>query len=301
MMNRTRLFGVARSVSTAVEQEPLLVAALWMLAAGALLSACGVFIRFSADELHPFQIAFFRNLFGLVVVLPWLVRNGLGQLKTSHYGLYALRAGSSLLSMLTFFYAVTVLPLMTVMAVDFTTPVFAAIFAVLLLRERLTFDRVITIFGCFLGVIFIARPNIGSFDWNILVILASAISGGVTILLVKILARTESPEQIVAHFVLLLIPLSAIPALWVWRWPSIELLPWIVLLGIFGTLAHNFSTRAFAMADAAALSPFEYVRLVFAGVIGFVVFAEVPSWTTVLGSLVIVVSVGRYLRREFRA
>ncbi|SFK16511.1 DMT family transporter [Bradyrhizobium sp. Gha] len=274
------------------------IAALWMLASGALLSACGVIIRIVATNIHPFELTFFRNLFGLIVVFPWLSRAGVASLRTSRTSLYAFRACSSLVSMLTFFYGVTILPLLTVSAIDFTTPIFVAIGAALFLRERLSVHRVLAIAACLVGVALIARVDSGLFDYRVLILLVSAISGGATIVSIRSLSRTEKPEVIVTYFVALLVPLSFVPAVFVWRWPPLQFIPHIVLIGVLGTLGQLCSTRAYSRAEATALASFEYVRLLYAAGLGYALFGEIPSWAALLGAAAIVLGISSLLYGE---
>lgn len=300
MIDRLNTFGRSTicRILGGIKCQPIGVATIWMLAAGAMLSACGVFVRLGARELHPFELAFFRNAFGLPLVLPWLIRHGVSSLKEHWQPLYALRAVSSLVSMLAFFYAVSVLPLLTVTAVDFTTPVFAMVGAMLFLRERPSRVRVMTGIGCLAGVLCITHPGAAMLNWNVVVILVSAIAGGVTIVTVKALSRTQPPGIIVAYFVLMQIPLSLVPALFVWRWPSPNVIPFIVSLGIFGTLAHACSTRAYELADTSVIATLEYSRLVYAGLIGFLLFGELPTRVSVLGAGIIAISASALLRHE---
>jgi drug/metabolite transporter (DMT)-like permease len=275
-------------------------AAGWMLASGALLSLCGVCIRFCAQELHPFQLAFFRNLFGLIVVAPWIIRHGSGLLRTERLGLYLFRSLSSLISMLTFFYGLIVLPMLTVMAIDFTAPIFASVAAAIVLGEKLWLHRICALALCLVGVACIARPGSELFNPNVLIVLVSAIAGAATIVSVKDLSRTDKPETIVCYFVILMIPSSFLISLPVWRWPSAGLLPWIIALGIAGTLAHLLSARALKLAEAAALAPFEYVRLLYAAALGFFLYGEVPAPATVAGAVIVVVAIAGLLQGELR-
>jgi len=104
---------------------------------------------------------------------------------------------------------------------------------------------------------------------------------------VKFLARTERPNTIVAFFVMYLTPLSLIPALFVWQWPDLRTLSALVGLGAIGTIAHLSLARAYVAADASACAPFEFVRLPYAALIGYVLFGEIPDGATWFGAAII--------------
>ena len=276
--------------------------ALWMIAASAMFAGMIGIIRFLAvrGDLHPFEIAFFRNLFGLAFMLPWLARVGFAGLRTRRIGLYTLRGVISLMAMLSWFWAVSVMPLAEAVALSFTTPIFATVLAVIVLHEVVRARRwTATLIG-FLGAMIILRPGVGQLAPAALVVLfsAMAIAGAITCL--KLLARTESANAIVTYMVLFLTPMSLVPALFVWTTPSWETLPWLVALGGLATAAHGCVTRGFAAADASAMMPFDFVRLPFAALIGFLVFGEVPDLWTWVGAAIIFGASAYIAHREAR-
>jgi drug/metabolite transporter (DMT)-like permease len=259
--------------------------ALWLLASGGMLAVMSVVIRICATELHPFVVVFFRNLLSLPIIWFWLrPKPGQGLPRPAKIGYYTLRAAISLLSILAWFYAVTVMPLSTATAVNFTTPLFATVGSVLILGERASFSRWLAIIVGFLGVIVVLHPGRELIQGDAWIVLVSAAASGMSIVTVKFLSRTETPEAIVAYFTLFLLPLSLVPALLVWTWPSLAILPWLLLLAVMATFAQLFATRAYAIADAGYLAPFEFGRLVFAVGLGYLVFSEKTSLATWLGA-----------------
>jgi drug/metabolite transporter (DMT)-like permease len=259
--------------------------ALWLLASGGMLAVMSVVIRICATELHPFVVVFFRNLLSLPIIWLWLrPKPGQGLPSPAKIGYYTLRAAISLLSILAWFYAVTVMPLSTATAVNFTTPLFATVGSVLILGERASFSRWLAIIVGFLGVIVVLHPGRELIQGDAWIVLVSAAASGMSIVTVKFLSRTETPEAIVAYFTLFLLPLSLVPALLVWTWPSLAILPWLLLLAVMATFAQLFATRAYAIADAGYLAPFEFGRLVFAVGLGYLVFSEKTSLATWLGA-----------------
>ena len=279
---------------------PTTHAALWILLSGICAVMMNVLIRVAAQAIHPFEVAFFRCLFGLVLVLPWVIRGGPALLRGRNAGFYLLRGAVGLVSMVTWFYGITVVPLATATAVNFTAPLFATIAAVLVLHEDVRLRRWSAVVIGFVGVLVIMRPGSERLDANLLILLLSAASAAMNNITVKFLARTEPPSRIVAMFMIYLTPLSLVPALFVWRWPDLSTLGALVGLGGLGTIAHFSVARALATADASACAPFEFARLPFAALIGFVWFGEVTDLWTWVGAAIIAGSSVYVAYREAR-
>jgi drug/metabolite transporter (DMT)-like permease len=231
-----------------------------------------VLIRIAAQAMHPFEVAFFRCLFGLVFILPWIVRSGPLLLRSRNRGFFLLRAGIGLVSMATWFYGITVVPLATATAVNFTAPLFATLAAALVLHEDVRLRRWSAVVIGFVGVLVIMRPGSARLDANLFLLLLSAATAAMNNITVKFLARTEPPSRIVAFFMIYLTPLSLIPALFVWQWPAPSTFGALIGLGGLGTIAHFSVARALAAADASACAPFEFARLPFCGAHRFSLF-----------------------------
>jgi len=259
-----------------------------------------VLIRIAAQAMHPFEVAFFRCLFGLVFILPWIVRSGPLLLRSRNRGFFLLRAGVGLVSMATWFYGITVVPLATATAVNFTAPLFATLAAALVLHEDVRLRRWSAVVIGFVGVLVIMRPGSARLDVNLLLLLLSAATAAMNNITVKFLARTEPPSRIVAFFMIYLTPLSLIPALFVWQWPAPSAFVALIGLGGLGTIAHLSVARALAAADASACAPFEFARLPFAALIGFVCFGEVTDLWTWVGAAIIAVASIYVAYREAR-
>ena len=266
---------------------PITRAALWILLSGVCAVMMNVLIRIAAQTMHPFEVAFFRCLFGLVVLIPWIIRGGAAQLRSRNSGFFLLRAGVGLVSMATWFYGITIVPLATATAVNFTAPLFATLAAALILHEDVRLRRWSAVILGFVGVLVIMRPGSASLDVNLLLLLISAATAAMNNITVKFLARTEPPSRIVALFMIYLTPLSLVPALFVWQWPEPSAFGALIGLGCLGTIAHLSVARALAAADASACAPFEFARLPFAALIGFVCFGEITDLWTWVGAAVI--------------
>jgi drug/metabolite transporter (DMT)-like permease len=280
-------------------QEPL-QAIFWMLGSGLFFSCLNAEIRYLSAALHPFEIAFFRNLFGLVFMLPWLWRSGMAGLRTARLKLYAWRTAIGLSSMLLSFSALALLPLNLAVALSFTAPLFTTAGAALVLGEPVRIRRWSATLLGFAGVLVIVRPGAVPLDLGMLLAIASAALSAATTLIVKRLSGTESPNAIVTYMVLLMTPMSLLPALFVWQMPPVSTWPFLVGLGLAGTLGHLCYVRALRLADASAILPYDYGRMILSALIGYLAFAEIPDRWTWIGSAIIAGSVVYIARRESR-
>ncbi|MBE5314971.1 MAG: DMT family transporter [Xanthomonadales bacterium] len=256
-------------------------AVLLMLASACLFGCMAVVIRLASAQLHPFEIAFFRNLFGLVFALPLLLRHGPGLLRTSKLPLYFFRSAIGIVSMLCGFWAIVNLPLAQAVSLSYSTPLFVTIGAVLVLGEVVRARRWTAVALGFVGVIFILRPG-SEFSPGVLVaLLAAALSAAVAIS-IKFLSRTEKPDAIVLYTTLLWVPLSLLPALWVWENPQGITWLWIVLAGFFGTAGHMCWARALQLGDASMLTPISFLQVPIVATAGYLLFEEhLDAWIVV--------------------
>lgn len=257
-------------------------------------------IRITAAELHPFEIAFFRNLFSLLLIVPWLWRMGPESLRTDRLALHLLRAALKLVTITAFFFAVKLMPLAEVTAIIFTTPLFVALGAALVLGEVLRLQRGLAILIGFVGVLIVLRPGSAVFDPIMLLALAAAVGQAAIALLLKFLARSEPTHRLVGLNLILTVPLALLMALPFWTWPSAWMLLVLLLQGALGALAQTAVTRAMALADASVLMPFEFIRLPLVVLIAWLAFGEASDFPVWLGAAVIFGSTFYLTRSEAR-
>jgi len=272
--------------------------ALWMVGSCVFFALLTGLIRYLSETIDPLEIVFFRNLFGMAVMLPWLWRHGLATLKTRRLGLYGLRALVGLGAMVAWFEAIARMNLADAVALSFTAPLFATVLAVFILREVVRLRRWAAVSVGFLGAMVILRPGFETIPAAAILVLASAAMMGLAVNIVKMLSRTEPTAPIVFYMVLMLTPASAIPALFVWRTPTAEELLWLAALGGTATLGHLCLVRAFSYADATAVLPFDFVRLPLIALIGYVAFDQTVDGWTALGAAIIIASSVYIARRE---
>ena len=259
-----------------------------------------VLVRHVCASVHPFEAAFFRTLFGVAFMMPWLLRSGVKALATRRFGGHVMRAVFGLSAMLCLFTALSLMPLAEVTALTFAAPLFATIGAALMLKERVRLRRwTATLLG-FLGVMILLRPGMEVVSPAALVALGAAVLMAGAMVSVRSLAMSEHPAAIVIYFGLLVTPMSFVPALFVWTTPSLELLFWFLLIGLTATAGQILMTRAFAAAEASAVMPFDFPRLIFVSLFGMMLFGEMPDGWTYVGAAIILAAAAFITHHESR-
>lgn len=244
-------------------------------------------IRHVGETLPPFEVAFFRNLFGLVVLAPVFFRHGFAPLRTRKLHLHATRGVIQACGMLAFFTGVTMIPLAQVTALSFSAPLFATLLAILLLGERVRIRRLTALALGFIGMLLVVRPGFAEINLGTVLIVGSSIGWGAAIAIIKSMTKTESSTTLTVYMGVFLTPLTGIAALFVWEWPSLEQLGLLFLIGFLGTIGHLAFAQSFRRADSAAVLPLDFTRLIWASIVGYVIWSEVPdAWAWIGGAVI---------------
>lgn len=268
-------------------RSPHLRAALLMLGSTLFFGLMAVAIRLASESLHTFQIAFFRNFFGLLAALPLLLRHGPDLLRTTQLPRYVVRCAIGIISMMCGFWAIGHLPLAQAVALSYSTPIFVTIAAVIFLHEQVRARRWAAVALGFVGVLIIVRPGTEGFSAGTLVALAAAVLSGIVSIQIKQLSRTEPADRIVLFTTLLWVPMSLLPALAVWEWPHGIVWLWVIAAGLLGTGGHMLWTRALKLGDVSALTPISFMQLPVVALAGWLLFQERLDRWTVIGAAVI--------------
>ncbi len=271
---------------------------LWMLAAALFFSASVGFVRYLSDIMSTFEIVLFRQLIGMAFMLPWLYRVGIAGLRTRRLPLQGLRSALSYFGMLASYYSFTLIPIADAVALQFTTPIFTTIFAIIFLKEVVGSHRWLALLFGFVGVLIIVRPGLAGLNLGIPAALCAAAFYAGSNVVNRALSRTDSTPLIVFYSFALQVPLAAVPAALTWTTPGwADVLP-LLGFGVVAIAAQWCLTRSLATADASLVEPVMFVRMPFVAVIGYFLFAQVPdSWTWV-GAAVIFTSTYVLARRE---
>jgi drug/metabolite transporter (DMT)-like permease len=269
-----------------VDRAALLGVALMLLVA--LINALdAVIVRLLSPGVHPFVIGFTRALFGLLVVLPWILARP-AMLRSNFRFLHVLRAALKLLALVAFFAAFARAPLADVTAIAFAAPIFVTIGAWLFLAENPRALRVIAVALGFAGVLLVLRPGQdGGLSAGLLLALAGAALTAVIQLILKPMSACDSTETLVAWNLILTAPLAALPALWFWAWPTPEQWGLLALQGALGALNMALATRAFSLAEASLITPIDFLRLPIVAALAIALFGEAAPVQTWIGGVVI--------------
>lgn len=261
---------------------------LYTIAAGLLLTALNALLRHASERLDVYQVQCLRYGFGLLVMLPAMLRAGLASYRTQALGLQLWRGVLHTAGLTLWFTALPFVPLSDIAAIGFTTPLFIMLGAVLFLGERSDARRWAAAAVGFLGVAVVALPAFqGGGGWHMLLLLGSAPLFAASFLMAKALTRRDSPAVIVAWQAATVALFSLPMALPGWSAPTAA--EWLLLLGcgVIGSLGHLCLTRAYQVADISAAQPFKFLELAWASLWGFLLFAQVPGVWTFLGGAII--------------
>jgi drug/metabolite transporter (DMT)-like permease len=274
---------------------------LWMTLSGAVFAANYGIIRILSLDFHVFELVFFRNLFGLLVLTPFLWRSRHEIKKPKRPSIIVLRgflqAGSSSL----WFYGVTVIPLVTATSLMLIEPIIGSVLAILLLKEPNDPKRWLSVFLGMIGALVIIRPGMVEFSLGVSFILTAAIMWSGFLLLGKVQSRDDSIVVVIAYSSALTVLLSLVPALFFWVTPTIEQLFLLVILGTVATAAYFCITNAYKAGDVTVVSPLNFMRTIFSAIVGFFVFNEMPEAWVWFGAAIIVAAATYLARVEFQS
>ena len=267
-----------------------LKAAVWMTGAIASFSSMAVAGREVSTELDTFEIMMYRSLFGVIIVVAVAVLFGtLKQINTRNMGLQTVRNLAHFTGQNLWFYAVTVIPLAQVFALEFTTPLWVIVLSPLVLGERLTAIKGLAALIGFGGILVVARPDMAGINAGLVTAASCAIFFALTLMITKKLTRTQTITCILFYLTTMQLVFGLIAAGYDGdiAVPSLAALPFVVLIGAAGLLAHFCITNALALAPATIVVPFDFVRLPTIAVIGMLLYGEaVDIWVFVGGAII---------------
>lgn len=256
--------------------SPSVLAVLFMILSGFFATTMHCLIRFATEDHHPFEVAFFRTIFVLIIFLPLVAKNGITSLKSNNVKLQTFRAIVGSVAMLCMFYGLSITELAKATALMFTVPIFATILAILFLKEIVGIRRWIAMLIGFAGALIVLRPDI-ELGFGPLLILCASLMWSSSMLMAKTLTKTDTISSITFWQAAGLIPATFILAIQVWEWPSLSQLFMFLMIAIAGTLVHWFLNEALKRAEISALLPLDYLRLIWSVSMGFIFFNELPQ------------------------
>lgn len=270
---------------------------IWMLLAVSLLTGMFGIAKVLMQTLPIAEVGMFRFLTSLMFLIPWLMANGLGVLKTKRPFAHFWRAFFGATSLLAGIYAVHHLLLADAVVLTFTIPLWSIIMAALFLGERIRFRRALATVIGFSGVLMVVKPQAG-IEPAALVALLAAILATCALTTMKNLTRTEPSNRIVFYFLFYGFLILALPASLNFRMPNMEEWIWLIALGFVGSTGQYCLTRAYAAGEMTIIAPLDYVRIIIGVLIGFVFFEEIPDLWAITGGMIVLGSCGYIVRRE---
>lgn len=278
--------------------SPTWRAVAFMVAASACLACMHGTVRMVSFGLHPFEIAFFRNLFGVMIYIPWLVRGGLIVLSTKRPGAHVVRGVFNSGSMLLWFTALSMVPLAEATALSLTGPLFVTLGAMAFLGERVGVGRWLAVLIGGSGALVIIRPGFEALNLGMMFAVAATALVAVSKLVAKSLTRTESAATVAFYVQMMMMLITFCFAVFVWQWPDREQLAWLAVIGILGGCGHFLFTKAYVIADVSFAEPIVFTRLIWAALFGLLVFSEIPDIYTWIGAALIVGATSYNAQRE---
>jgi drug/metabolite transporter (DMT)-like permease len=274
---------------------------VWITTGSLAFALNDTVIKLLGTKYDPFQLAFARYIVGLVVLAPLFISMGVAGLKTERLGVHMTRLVIASIAQVGVVYSVIHLYLADATAIAFSRPLFTTVAAVFLLSEAVSRKRWTATAIGFLGVLIMVRPGHDGFDPVAVIAVFSALTFAVANVLIRVMSSTEPPNRILFYYHAGGAVVFLVPAILVWQTPvGIEWLL-LTLIGVLTTLGMIGFVRGFAAGEANAVGPMEYIRLIYAVILGYLIFAEVPSLWTWAGAIIIIACTFYIARDEARA
>lgn len=277
--------------------SPQFRGAFWKVSSFLCFSAINGIVRYLSQAaeaagqtpLPAYEVAFFQNLFGLVFLLPWMLQNGPESLKTTQPVLQGCRIALSAIGVVVWYVSLSYLPLAQAVGLMFLGPLITAMGARFFLKETIGKERGLAILIGFIGGGMISQTSFipGTLGLvSLLPVLAATCFSGATLMIRK-LAKDDSPQLITTYLLLFMAPVLLIPTLFFGTMPQPWQWPWLLMMGGCAASAHLCLSKAYASAEVSYLIPYGFTKWIASALIGFVAFAELPSFWTCFGAFVL--------------
>lgn len=272
------------------KMNPVFKAALWMSGSIASFSSMAVAGREISAALDTFEIMLYRSVVGVIIVILLAVLTGTWRdIRADQIGTHVVRNLAHFTGQNLWFYAVTVIPLAQVFALEFTSPIWVIVLSPLVLGERLTAVRGLAAVMGFIGILIVAQPDMSGLNAGIVTAASSAIFFAVTMMLTKRLTRTEGITSILFWLTAMQLVMGLVMAGYDGdiAWPDAITLPLVIMIGLAGLLAHFCLTNALSIAPATVVVPIDFIRLPTIAVVGMLAYGEVVDLWVFIGAVII--------------
>ena len=258
------------------------------------------FLKIAQEDVNVYVAGFFRFFLGLIIILPYIIKKKDLVLKTDHLKQHFLRAILGLPAMLLYFSALVLLPIEKLTAISFVVPLIVTILAVFFLGEKIYIYRTLALMLGFSGMLVIIRPGFVDISIGVYMVLFSALLWSINIIITKKISKDDSAITILAYQSIFMSLLSFFIVIFFWEMPSLKTFIYLVLAAMCGTVLHLTLNHAFKLVDVSMTQPYSFLNLVFASIIGYFVFDEIPDFYTWIGALIIFTGVLIISYREMK-
>ena len=258
------------------------------------------FLKIAQEDVNVYVAGFFRFFLGLIIILPYIIKKKDLVLKTNHLKQHFLRAILGLPAMLLYFSALVLLPIEKLTAISFVVPLIVTILAVFFLGEKIYVYRTLALMLGFSGMLVIIRPGFVDISIGVYMVLFSALLWSINIIITKKISKDDSAITILAYQSIFMSLLSFFIVIFFWEMPSLKTFIYLVLAAMCGTVLHLTLNHAFKLVDVSMTQPYSFLNLVFASIIGYFVFDEIPDFYTWIGALIIFTGVLIISYREMK-
>jgi len=274
---------------------------MWMLASAVGFTLMTTLIKYLGEDYPAALQTFYRSAATLLVMVPVIARDPVGAFRTNRPGILLFRSVAGVAAMILGFYAYQKMPLAEANALSFTRSLWLVLLAMVVLKEQVGPRRIAATVVGFMGVLVMLQPaSAGNLGWPAMAALASSLLFAMTVTGMKVLTRDHTTTTLMVWAGALGFVASIPPALFVWRWPEPFDLFLLALMGVLGTVTQVCYIRGMAEGDAAAMAPIDYTRLVFAVLLGYMLFGDVPNGITMLGAAIVIAATLYITLRELK-
>ncbi len=272
---------------------------LWALLATALFAIVAAMAKVAVREYHVLQILFFRQALVFLSCLPSIAKSFPGSLKTRHPKIHAARLLGAFVALSCSIWAVAVLPLTTAITLGFVQVFFVALLALGLLNESVGKHRIVAVMVGFIGVVIVMQPGVeGMVDVYALIPILGALGAGVAVISVRKLSQTESTATLLVYQSVFVGALAGVPLFWLWITPDFAGTMFLLAMSVLATVANWVGVKALRLGEASVVGNIQYMQLIYAAILGFFFFNEVPDNYTIAGATIIIGSSIYIFHRE---
>lgn len=272
---------------------------LWALFSAALFATVAAMAKFAVTDYHVLQILFFRQIIVFLSSLPNIARSFPEGLKTRYPGWHAVRLIGAFVALSCSIWAVALLPLTSAITLAFAQVFFVALLALWVLGEPVGLYRIGGVIAGFVGVVIVMRPGVdGIVDTAAFIPILGALGAAVAIVSVRKLSGTESTATLLVYQALFVGALAGVPLFWFWTTPDLNGLLLLLAMGLLATIGQWVGVKALRLGEASVIGNIEYTKLIYAAILGFILFGERPDGFTLAGASLIVGSSIYIFHRE---